>query len=364
VRFIRLYLTISIAFITTITHSGTPGSTIKAQSNGLFFSAGALYGALSDEGINKGTFTQTTTTSGATKAYYPKLNSDWGYMLSIGYKFGPKKQHDLELDYQSLKNDGLRQVHFTGDNSGGAYLVNKLSQIANYGNQYLFGNTTAWIQTNFDFKTGSLVTHHYFQSADFNFIQFVTFYGAKATEFKKSFQASYHGLAQSENGPIFPAAIGNVQDTINYSSKFYGAGPLLGIGAHWFANHIISVGGNLSAALLAGSFKSELRETYRGIPIYADRFPSRVPVSNFYSFNQATDSTAWVAHMFAGNLVVAANFDLANNNKAKFEAGISSEQYITHTAPDVYSADQSTNRISIPQRLHVRSVFLKLSYLC
>ncbi|MDX1836278.1 hypothetical protein DIZ81_02390 [Legionella taurinensis] len=331
--------------------SGTMGAA-EDQGHHFFFSVAPFYGAITDEGINKLVFAEQATPTGQVTAFLPDGESDWGYTLSLGYAFDPNHERDLVLTYSHLSTETSKSIAVGED----GLIINRLSQLANFGPQYVRGPASAGISADYEYQTADLITNHYFPSEQFNRVEFSRFYGIKATEFRKGFTADYNGrFINVIAGTNVPSI-----DNINYSAKYYGIGPRIGMGGKWRLNRIFSVGGDVSASILVGSYKNEWNETLSVDTL----FLGELPPGPFHSYTQVTNSRAWVSPVLAGNLAVAADFDVRSANHIRFEGGIGSEQYLPHLSPDSYRAKEGDNVLYIPQHFSIRNVFIKFTYFC
>lgn len=331
--------------------SGTMGAATD-ESHHFFFSVAPFYGAITDEGINKLVFAEQATPTGQVTAFLPDGESDWGYTLSLGYIFDPNHERDLVLTYSHLSTETSKSIAVGED----GLIINRLSQLANFGPQYVRGPASAGISADYEYQTADLITNHYFPSEQFNRVEFSRFYGIKATEFKKGFTANYNGRFIT----FFPAAANLPSvDNINYSAKYYGIGPRIGMGGKWRLNHIFSVGGDVSASILVGSYKNEWNET-----LAVDALLGELPAGPVHNYTQVTNNRAWVSPVLAGNLAIAADFDVRSSNHIRIEGGIGSEQYLPHLSPDSYHSKEGDNTLYIPQHFSIRSVFIKFSYFC
>jgi hypothetical protein len=297
------------------------------------------------------------------------LDSRWGYSLGIGYQFGPEKAHDLVLSYTNLKNRGTNSavVQLPGD-----YLVNRLSQIvqaqfepegfvASTGGKDMIGPASAWVDAYYEYQTGELITHHNFQSTLLDNVHFSRYYGIKAAEFKKGLSALYAGNLVSFNSyvgglpQIFP-----MTNSINYEAKYFGIGPKIGMGATWDLSRYLSVVGDVSAALLGGSYKTSWNEALSTSPA---AFIPKMPQTGQYTYAQASKTKLWVPIVIGSNLAIATHFDMQNGGSLGIQGGINTEQYWSQTSPESVRSANSKNNVYLPQRIAIRDVFIKLSYL-
>ncbi|STX40265.1 Uncharacterised protein [Legionella donaldsonii] len=341
------------ALNTTNLYAGTVGNVEKEPAPpGYSLSVTPFYGAINDEGIRKLYMAKTIGSGNNTtyvKTHFPDNDSNWGIAASAGYRFNPF--NDVVLSYSYLSTRGRRDVYNT---TTPGVLVNTLSQIANFGAQNLNGAAVASVKTKFSYQTGDLITRRFFNAENYENIQFSRFFGIKAAYFTKRFDAVYAGTIIPNFGASEP-----VRDGINYEAKYYGIGPRIGMGARWFFNRYISLGGDVSASLLVGAYDNEWRETL------TTNFPiGSLPANGIYQFNQATDSNVWIAPVLAGNISVAGNFDVPNNSIFQIEGGIGSEQYLPQLNADSYSHPENANKLRINQHFMVRNIFIKLSYFC
>lgn len=335
--------------------AGTMGD-VQDDSKRYFFSASAVYARLSDESLNKFMFVDTQqVTPGANAVNVTSHTSDvdpkWGYSLSLGYQFGPQLSHDLVLSYTNLKNKGTQ---FVANSNPNDIMKNTMSIImGEFDNNGTFlGPAFAAYSSHYDYQSGELITHRNIQSKFSDQIRFSRFYGIKATEIKKEFEAAYAGNQQG---------IGNfpVSDHMQYSAKFLGIGPKVGTGAYWDFNRYFSIGGDLSFAVLGGNYKSQLNESLAT----GGQVPN-LPLSHFYTFNQAYSSSLWIAPVIGSNLVVAANFDFNAGSRVGFEAGLNTEQYWSDTSSQKFSRKEGANSVSVHPRFSLRNMFLKATYYC
>jgi hypothetical protein len=227
------------------------------------------------------------------------------------------------------------------------------------GGQEMIGPSTATMDTQYDFHTGELVTHRNFQSSFLSNVQFSRNYGIKATYFKKDFFAQYIGTGRFRAG--FDETLQTVNDQIDYEAKYFGIGPRIGMGANWSLNRYFSIVGDVSAALLGGSYHTSWNEV-----LYTNgQINQAIPnTSGVYAFNQATRTTLWSSIFVGSNLALAANFDLKNGSSAGIQAGINTEQYWSEIAADYFNTKKGVNNVVVNQRFGVRDLFVKFNYLC
>lgn len=347
----------------TLSYAGGMGEVDSGKR--FFFSAAPIYGSLSDASLDKIVFADTIGAGGAIRGNEANVDSRWGYSLSAGYQFGPERHHDLVLSYTHLSNRGDNVV--TNGNANDI-LINRLSQIVrndefgfpqvSTGGAYLYGPATAAMMSHYDYQTGDLITHRNWQSTFLENVHFSRFYGIKATQFKKDFFAQYVGTGRG-TGEFFNVITAPVNDEINYEAKYFGIGPRIGMGASWDLNRFISIGGDVSASILGGSYNSQWSET-----MVTSMQIQNLPASGVYTYNQSTDTSLWTSLILGTNLAVAANFDLHNGSRVGVQGGVSTEQYWTNASADSFDAKNGTNSVGVNQRFSVQNVFVKFSYLC
>ncbi|KTD64186.1 Lpg1974 family pore-forming outer membrane protein [Legionella shakespearei] len=336
-----------------VSFAGTMGD-VQDDSKRYFFSASAVYAAISDESLNKFHFVDTISPTGNIVSHLSDVDPRWGYALSLGYQFGPQYSNDVVLSYTNLKNHGTQ---FAGNSEADALMKNTMSLAMGNAddNPTLTGPALASMSSYYEFQSGELMTHHNFQSKFADQIRFSRFYGIKATEFKKGFETTYNGTVVSLGFDTEAPQ----SDYIQYEAKYWGIGPKAGAGAYWDFNRYFSIGGDLSLAVLGGNRKSQLNESLRtGTPIF------NMPVSNLYTYHQAYDSALWVVPVLGANLVASFNYDFTSGNRLGLEAGLNTEQYWSETASERYRRKDGANSITINQRFSLRNVFLKASYYC
>ncbi|BCA96602.1 hypothetical protein TUM19329_29630 [Legionella antarctica] len=331
--------------------AGSMGDFSLPEEKSYFFSATALYGLLSDSSINSLQYAETISVNGGIVDHTLNLDSRWGYSLSLGYKFGPQKSNDLVLSYTNLKNKGSSSV--TNTNEGDFFRTNVGLIVGAFDNTAtLVGPATAFASNSFEFQSAELLTHGNYQSAFAHQLRLAKFYGIKATEIKKGFNSQYSGIGVIDT-PDSP-----VTDFINYQAKYYGVGPKFGGGAYWDINSFLSIGGDLSLAILSGSAKSQWNET---LTTEAGEIFS-LPPSTVYSYNKSVPSALWVSPVLGANLVVTANFNMNNDSHLSIEGGVGSEQYWSDFRAQQYGREDGANTVNINQRLALRTVFVKATY--
>ncbi len=352
----------------TLAFSGTLGSS-QDLSHGFFVTGAPIYGSLSDEGINKTVYADVITTNGIVDAQQIHLDSRWGFLVGVGYIFGPQRDYDVTLTYTNLKNKGFNSVENLGSD---AILVNRLSQLVQInpfidptdpivpGGRQMFDGSAS-VSSHYDFQTAELLTHHYFQSSFLNNVRFSRYYGLKASEFKKGFSAAYDGTAAFTDVEFqtFEAPLSN---HIDYAAKYFGIGPQIGMGAVWSLNRYISVLGDVSASVLGGSYTSKWSEDL-ATPAALPNFPGAVS-TNVYSYKQATPTTLWTSIVVGSNLAVAAQIPFSNGSSFGIQGGINTEQYWSQVNAESIRSSMTQNQIYFAQRFAVRDVFIKLNYTC
>ncbi|MCC5792266.1 MAG: hypothetical protein JJT82_06645 [Legionellaceae bacterium] len=356
---LALFLTAS-----SLSFAGTMGT--GDDSTGWSFSVTPIYGAISDSAIDKAPYAVSIDPSNNIVSNVSKIDSRWGYSLSLGYLFGPENSHDVVLSYTNLTNKGTSRTINTQPDD---VLINPISQIlksesgaaalTNIGGLEMYGPAEATFSGNYKYQTADLITHRYFKSSFLSGVQFSRYYGIKATQLKKGFVAQYRGMGYSFDPVTFETTLEPLDDNINYQAKYYGIGPRIGMGANWALTHHISLIGDVSAALLGGTYDTRFHETL----VTSINVPDLVN-SDRYSFNQKTHSSLWAAGVLGANLGVAVDFDMKNDSHVGIAGGISSEQYWTEATPDYFSSKTGRNHVSINQRFSVRNLFIKLSYAC
>lgn len=361
---------ISLALISSsVSFAGTMGPV--SDSKGFYFDATPIYGKLSDSTIDKASFAETSNVSNNTVSVTPDYNPDWGISLSAGYLFGPGKSNDVVLTYLHLDNKGSTAINNTAPanpaaDQTGDQLINKLSQLLKKefdgqpfsdGGAVMYGPATANFHGQYELNTADLTTHRYFPSESFNGMTFSRFYGIKATGLKKEFQAQYVGNGiqfDSGNPELLP-----INDQISYTAKYYGIGPRIGMGADWSFARYLSLFGDVSASLLAGSYDTQFNE-YLVTPLTLTGYVN----TGSYSFNQRTHTAVWATGVLGANLGIGAKFDMKNQSKVGIAAGINSEQYWTEATADYISSKKGNNTLSVNNRFALRNLFIKLSYAC
>lgn len=359
----KAFLLSVVITTSTVSIAGSMG-VVQADENRFFFNVAPIYGAVSDEGINKLLFVDTMSQDGAIVGKYTDFDSKWGYSLGLGYRFGPEKHHDLELTYTNLKNKGSNAAAVSGE----GILVNRLSQIAQQTDQLLnvppifkaggiqLKNANSNMSSQIQFQTANLITHRNFQSIFVNHINFSRYFGIKATELKKGFLAQYSGqmVDRTGSGTLYP-----LTDLINYQAKFFGIGPRFGMGAGWDLNRHFSINGDVSASVLGGSYNTSWNESLTT----TGAIPNLLP-SNNYTYNQVSPTTLWTSIVIGSNLSLSGHFDVNNGAIVDVQAGINTEQYWSEIGVDAIRSAETRNQIYISQRFGVRDLFLKLSYFC
>ncbi|CEK12154.1 Uncharacterised protein [Legionella hackeliae] len=350
----------------TVAFSGTVGSS-EDVSNHFFFTAAPVYGSLSDEGINKTIYSNIISVNGANNAHQIDPDSRWGYLLGIGYKFGPQQDHDVTLTYTNLKNKGFD----TASTPINGVLINELSQIVQVnqfvsptdlispGGQQLL-NAASAVSSRYDFQTAELLTHRYFPSTFLENVSFSRYYGIKASEFKKGFSAQYNGtMAYMDDA--FLTFYTPLSNSINYEAKYYGIGPQIGMGASWSLTRYISIVGDVSASALGGSYRSKWSESLNTAGIIPN-YPNIVSTNNF-SYTQSTSTTMWTSIVVGSNLAIAAQVPLKNGSIFGIQGGINTEQYWSQVNAEAIHSGVTENHLVFAQRFAVRDVFIKLNYL-
>jgi hypothetical protein len=352
----------------TLAFSGTVGD-VQNYSNGFFVTGAPIYGSLSDEGINKTLFADTFTVDGDIVAHQIRPESRWGFLVGVGYAFGPQKDYDVTLTYTNLKNRGFSEIVDTGPNG---VLSNRLSQIVQNENNFFGSNTiavggqqmvnaSAAVSSHYDFQTAELLTHHYFQSSFLQNVRFSRYFGLKATEFKKGFSAEYNGTMSfiAQNFILLETPL---DDEIDYSAKYFGIGPQIGMGATWSLTRYISLVGDVSAAVLGGSYTSGWNEELSTSGVIPN-FPTTA-VMNHYSYKQSTPTTLWTSLVVGSNIAVAATIPFHNGSSFGIQGGLNTEQYWSQVNAESIRSSVSKNNVYFAQRFAVRDVFIKLSYAC
>ncbi|KTC91168.1 Lpg1974 family pore-forming outer membrane protein [Fluoribacter dumoffii] len=364
----RKFLCSLLLVNSTLTFAGTLGSS-QDLTKGFFVTGAPIYGSLSDEGINKTLYAETIFADGSTNSHQINLDSRWGFLVGVGYKFGPQMDHDVTLTYTNLKNKGFNEIGNTGTNG---VIVNRLSQIAQTnpffnptdpiipGGQQI-RDATAAVSSHYDFQTVELLTHRFFQSTFLNNVHFSRYYGIKASEFKKGFSADYEGTMAYVDVEFNPLEA-PLDDQIDYSAKYFGIGPQIGMGATWSLNRYISLVGDVSAALLGGSYSSKWDEDLNTTGIIPN-YPGIVSTTH-YSYEQATPTTLWASVVVGSNLAIAAQIPFHNGSSFGIKGGINTEQYWSHVNADAIRSSGTQNTLVIAQRFAVRDVFIKMSYMC
>lgn len=348
--------------------AGTMGDA-NVDAKRYFFSVTPIYGAVSDESINRYPYVETVGTTNNDVSHMSQVDDRWGYTLAVGYQFGPGLNHDLVLDYTNLRNHGTVQAV---NSNASDIMINKMSQIArnefalssqdlSTGGVFMYGPASASMDSHYNYQTANLITHRNFQSSFLSNVKFSRYYGIKAAQLKKGFTAQYSGTGLERNFNVLPITDdpGPIADQINYEAKYFGIGPRVGMGADWSFARYFSVVGDLSFSLLGGSYKTEFVESL-STPL---KLPGVVLQTPAYSFSQTTNNTVWTTGVLGANLGLGAHFDMRNSSTVGIEGGISSEQYWTEAVPDAFSSKRSNNSVSINQRFSVRNLYIKLSYL-
>ncbi|CAM2851386.1 Uncharacterised protein [Legionella steigerwaltii] len=355
----------------TLAFSGVMGGG-QDLTHGFFVTGAPIYGSLSDEGINKTLFADTFDANGAIEGHQISLDSRWGFLVGVGYKFSP--DNDITLTYTNLKSKGFSDIDNTGPDG---VLSNRLSQIVQNETNFVANNpvtsisfdgqqmldASASVSSHYDFQTVELLTHHYFQNSFLNNVRFSRFYGIKATEFKKGFSAEYAGSWALFDTDVFPptTVLVPLEDEIDYAAKYFGIGPQIGMGATWSLNRYISILGDVSASVLGGSYSSSWDEdlnTARAIP----NVPV-IPTNGHYSYDQSTPTTLWTSIVVGSNLAVAAQIPFKNGSSFGIQGGINTEQYWSQVNADSIRSSITKNNVYFAQRFAVRDVFIKLSYM-
>ncbi|MBL7481641.1 hypothetical protein IZU94_16890 [Legionella sp. 27fs60] len=350
----------------SLSFAGVMGE-VQDDSKRFFGYVAPIYGSLSDEGINRMPYAETNT-GGAITEHMMNPDSRWGYSLGLGYQFGPEKGHDVVLSYTNLKNRGTDAAVVTSESD---VLVNRLSQIvqsefdvrdsiASSGGKDMVGPSSAVVNSYYDYQTADLITHRNFLSGFLNYVHFSRYYGIKASEFKKGFSAQYVGNLVSIAPPLFNPTIQPMTNQIDYEAKYFGIGPRIGMGAAWDLNRFFSLVGDVSASLLGGSYKTTWNEA---LITTTDASIPKVPRTGRFSFTQNSNNRLWSSLVIGSNLAIATHFDLKNGSSVGVQGGINTEQYWTTTAPDSIRSSNTSNNIYFNQRIAVRDVFIKLSYL-
>ncbi|WED44282.1 Lpg1974 family pore-forming outer membrane protein [Legionella cardiaca] len=346
------FLGLTLATNAGISFAGAMGD-VQDDSRRFFFSASAIYGAITDDSLDKFDYADTQSPTGNVVTHLSDVDPRWGYALSLGYQFGPQYSNDVVLSYTNLRNRGTQ---FAGNSEAGAVMKNTTSLVmGNFDNNpTLIGPSLASISSYFKYQSGELVTHNNVQSTFAPQIRFSRFYGIKATEFKKGFSTTYNGTTTDIFGEPFPQS-----DYVQYEAKYWAIGPKAGAGAYWDFNRYFNIGGDLSLAVLGGSRKAQINEYLTtGVPV------PNLPLSNFYTYHRGYDSTLWVVPVLGANLVAAANYDFAGGSRLGLEVGLNTELYWSEIASERYRRVEGANRLTIDQRFSIRNVFLKATYYC
>ncbi|ABQ57140.1 hypothetical protein G5T09_09780 [Legionella pneumophila serogroup 1] len=342
-----------------VSHLSMGGSIGEAQQDGkrFIFSASAIYGSLSDGDLDSIPYADTIKSSGLISSGLFNVDSRWGYSLSAGYQFGPDFSYDLVLSYTNIKNHGSS---ITTNSAQGDLMDNRLSLILNdFSGLRMIGPALAAVYSDYDYQTADLITHRTVPSKFAKQLHYTRYYGAKAAEIVKEFTARYSG--ESRFGFAFPPVIQPLADNINFHAKYKGIGPKAGGGLYWDVNRFITVGGDISISVLAGSSKSHLNERVEITgpePIFD--FPN---TGGHYAYFLNHPSSLWVTPVLGANLVVASHFNLNNDSVIGVEGGIGSEQYWSIYSGERFGLANGGNRLSINERFVIRNVFIKASYI-
>ncbi|WP_058474886.1 Lpg1974 family pore-forming outer membrane protein [Legionella quateirensis] len=366
-HYVRKASFVSLIMVSSsLSFAGVMGE-VQDDSKRFFGYVAPIYGSLSDEGINRTPYAEAIT-GGAITEHMMNPDSRWGYSLGLGYQFGPEKGHDVVLSYTNLKNRGTDAAVITSPSD---VLVNRLSQIvqsqfddpdfmASSGGQDMVGPASAVVSSHYDYQTADLITHRNFLSGFLNYVHFSRYYGIKASEFKKGFSAQYAGNFVSIDPRFFNTTIQPLTNQIDYEAKFFGIGPRIGMGAAWDLNRFFSLVGDVSASLLGGSYKTTWNEA---LITTTDAFIPNLPRTGRFSFTQNSNNRLWSSLVIGSNLAIATHFDLKNGSSVGVQGGINTEQYWTATTPDSIRSSNTANSVYFSQRIAVRDVFIKLSYL-
>ncbi|HAU1395457.1 TPA: hypothetical protein F8A23_09930 [Legionella pneumophila] len=351
----RNILLVSLPLITSLSFGGSMGEG-QQDSKRFIFSASAVYGSLSDSVLDKIEYADVLKASGLISSGLFNVDSRWGYSLSVGYLFGPQLDYDLVLTYTNIKNHGSSIV---ANSNADDRLDNRLSiLVQDFSGQEFVGPAVAAVNSNYDYQTADLITHRNVRSKFVEQLRYTRYYGAKATQIEKGFTARYNGEAIM----VFNlASLQPTSDYINFHAKYQGIGPKAGGGLYWDVNRFITVGGDISLSVLAGSKKSNWNESFETIgpePIFG--FPN---TGGRYAYILNHPSSVWLSPVLGANLVVASHFNLNNGGVIGVEGGIGSEQYWSMNNGENYSLANATNSVSITERLSVRNVFIKASYI-
>ncbi|HHW3784005.1 TPA: Lpg1974 family pore-forming outer membrane protein [Legionella pneumophila] len=354
----RNILLVSLPLISSLSFGGSMGEG-QQDSKRFIFSASAVYGSLSDSVLDTIEYADVLKTSGLISSGLFNVDSRWGYSLSVGYLFGPQLDYDLMLTYTNIKNHGSSII---GNSSTNDRLDNRLSLLVqdNSGQEF-FGPAVAAVNSNYDYQTADLITHRNIRSKFVEQLRYTRYYGAKATQIEKGFTARYNGEAIMDFFFNPPPPVQPTSDYINFHAKYQGIGPKAGGGLYWDVNRFITVGGDISLSVLAGSKKSYWNESFETIgPLPIFGFPN---TGGRYAYILNHPSSVWLSPVLGANLVVASHFNLNNGGVIGVEGGIGSEQYWSINNGENYSLANATNSVSINERLSVRNVFIKASYI-
>ncbi|HAU1574834.1 TPA: hypothetical protein JBI85_13965 [Legionella pneumophila] len=349
-------LLMSLLLVSPLSIGGSVGEA-QQDNKRFFFSASAVYGSLSDGDLDSLPYADTIKSSGVISSGLFDVDYRWGYSLSAGYQFGPDFSYDLVLSYTNLKNHGSS---ITANSAQGDLMDNRLSLIlTDFSGLRMIGPALAAVNSDYDYQTAELITHRTVQSRFAKPLHYTRYYGAKAAEIVKEFTARYSG--ESRFGFAFPPVIQPLVDNINFHADYKGIGPKAGGGVYWDVNRFITVGGDISVSVLAGSRKSHLNERVEitGAEPIVD-FPN---TGGHYAYFLNHPSSVWVSPVIGANLVVASHFNLNNDSVIGVEGGIGSEQYWSVYSGEKFGLTNGSNRLNISERFVIRNVFIKASYI-
>ena len=317
-------ITVLMTAMSITSHAGTMGA-VKSDNKNFTFYLAPIYGSLSDAGMNTLPYS-TTINNNVRNTNFIGLDNRWGYSLGLGYRLGTNKDHDVVLSYTNLQNFGLNQVPVPTGSTINTDPTNGLNL------HILNGPASARVSSYFNFQTTDLITHHYFQSESLDNVQFSRYYGVKATQWKKGFIATYKGND-----------INQIQQSndVTFAANYFGIGPRIGMGSSWDLLRYLSLMGDVSASLLAGSYHTKFDELQYGVGSYSGDYPT----------------VAWGALVVGANLAVGTHVDFSGGSILGVQVGINTEQYWSRSAKNDLSAQ---NYIS--NDIVLRDVFLKFSY--
>jgi hypothetical protein len=332
----------------------------KFDPKNIFFNAAALYAWMSDGGINGTPFAETTTlqngTTGTFTTYVPKINSNWGYQLILGYKLDSSASRFAGLSYTNVNTSGLKS---TGVNSSGV-LYNMLTQLGNIafapntGFSVLEGPATAVTQSNLLYENIDLFASRPTSDDGGTKIKFNKALGLRATHINKSLTGQYSGNVPAAAGVVVAA-----QDYIKYNANYYGIGPEIGYGASYHVNKLIGLRGGGAAAFLAGYYSSSLSEqASAGGPVEVG--PS-TPYSS-YTNTENHDIQSWTPLIFKADFSVILH--VLHNKKTGLslstETGIAGEYILPTFTDDSYSQDLGQPIARFNNSLNFTYAFIKL----